>query len=270
MNEQFDEINLYNYYKIIIKRKNIIIFTVLLATVLSFAISYFSPKIYESRSIIRIPVIHDSRAQVTQTKNQPPIVSSSELKLMVENFKSSYSKNIVSLNITSINDNSEEGPVGDFNLIVQVKDNPQLAVRVSNEILIYLKDNEFTKNKINEKKTILNNKILNINKTLGEALKIKSNVKSFLENRSSSLLEFNPVEIEAKMNELEDKKTDLEVELKSLNGFEFVVKPNPSDSPVKPKSLQNTVLGFVFSLFLSIFLVFFVEWLDKNKASYDN
>jgi LPS O-antigen subunit length determinant protein (WzzB/FepE family) len=63
-------------------------------------------------------------------------------------------------------------------------------------------------------------------------------------------------EMEAKMNSLKIKK-------QSIENIKLVQRPQSSVFPIKPKKTLNVVLAFVVGLFLSIFLAFFLEYLQK-------
>jgi uncharacterized protein involved in exopolysaccharide biosynthesis len=267
MEDQLEEINLYDYYKVIVKRKNIIIFITLIATILSFIISYFSPKIYESQSVVRI----SSVSTLSSNEDAAPLVVVSEAKLIIEDLKQrlkqrnfekfdgDINKQIVDLNILDI------GSLGNsFKLVVQTKTNPKLAVEVSNKTLSYLQNNDFIKSEINKERTILTNKISKTKETLEKAIKIKNNSIALLESRNP--VGFNPVDLEARINDLENQIVGLEERLKDFKSFEFISKPYASTKSVKPKILLNTILGFIVSLFLGIFAVFFVEWFEKVKG----
>lgn len=265
MEDRIEEINLYDYYKIIVKRKNIIILIVLIASILSFAISYLSPKVYESESIIRVPLIADSEANT-------PLISISEVKLLIENLEQSLkqrnfekfdggvNRQVIDLKIFNI-----ESSENSFKLVVQTKTNSRMAVEASNKTVSYLQDNDFVKSKINKEKKILTNKLSKTKTTLEKAIKIKNDSIALLESRNP--VGFNPVDLQVEINSLENQIIDLEEELESLKGFEFINKPYASSKPVKPKPLLSTILGFFVSLFFGIFVTFFIEWLDKNKRS---
>ncbi len=46
----------------------------------------------------------------------------------------------------------------------------------------------------------------------------------------------------------------------------MVAQPYISSKPVKPKIRQNVMIAGVMGLLASIMLVFFMEFLEKNKA----
>ena len=48
--------------------------------------------------------------------------------------------------------------------------------------------------------------------------------------------------------------------------FQVIDPAIPPENRIKPKRTQNVLLAGVVSLFLGIFLVFFLEYLDKNKT----
>ena len=68
-------------------------------------------------------------------------------------------------------------------------------------------------------------------------------------------------EIEAKKSEIETSR----IQKESIENMRFIQEPQASIYPIKPKKKLNIALAFVLGLFISVFLAFFIEYLQKAK-----
>jgi len=71
--------------------------------------------------------------------------------------------------------------------------------------------------------------------------------------------------------EKEKEKINIKIDIIKLQrGFvkniKYIQKPQVSTYPIKPKKKSNVMLAFVVGLFLSLFLAFFLEYLQKMKG----
>lgn len=76
---------------------------------------------------------------------------------------------------------------------------------------------------------------------------------------------FNPMEIERSVISTEIQLQDTEKNLKLLKGFEKINEPFIPEKPFRPKKKLMVVVAGITALFFGVFLVFFLEWLDKIK-----
>jgi len=60
-------------------------------------------------------------------------------------------------------------------------------------------------------------------------------------------------------------ETAMMAEVKENFSFKVIDPPMVPDKKIKPKRAQMVVLSFVVALFLGVFIVFFLEYLEKNK-----
>ncbi|TAL22174.1 MAG: hypothetical protein EPN94_11620, partial [Nitrospirae bacterium] len=61
-------------------------------------------------------------------------------------------------------------------------------------------------------------------------------------------------------SQLEQAKLDEAKNIPTINTLEWAYPP---ERPVKPKVAMNVILGFVVSLFLGIFIIFFMEFIQR-------
>jgi capsular polysaccharide biosynthesis protein len=79
-------------------------------------------------------------------------------------------------------------------------------------------------------------------------------------------------ELKGKIKSTEGKKDEIQIDIKELQGrlnnmiiTHVLVPPEFSDDPVSPNSRLNIALGLVAGFFISVFMVFLVEFWQRNK-----
>ena len=70
----------------------------------------------------------------------------------------------------------------------------------------------------------------------------------------------------AKIETIKSKIETLKIKKDAIENIRFIQKPQSSIYPVKPKKKLNTALAGIVGLFISIFLAFFIEYLQKAKS----
>jgi len=76
-------------------------------------------------------------------------------------------------------------------------------------------------------------------------------------------------QLSALMNAIETMKYNIEtlkIKKESIESIRLIQPPQYSIYPIKPKKKLNVILAFVIGLFVSIFLAFFIEYLQKMKS----
>ena len=77
---------------------------------------------------------------------------------------------------------------------------------------------------------------------------------------------FNPVELNKRISDIKLEKLAVEQAIQRLKGgIEIANQLYIMDKPVKPRIKMNVALSGIVSLFLGIFLSFFLEYVEKIK-----
>jgi len=94
---------------------------------------------------------------------------------------------------------------------------------------------------------------------------------------TKNALSRNEIELKNKDTELKDVDADtltnldkirnMELDKIRIEGFKIIQEPYSSTRPVGPRKMLNIAIAGFTSLFLGIFLVFFIEFIKKAKAS---
>jgi len=275
MEKEYDEIDLYQLYLTVSKRKWLIFFLVIISTAVVFCISSISPKIYEGVAILHVPLLPDTlrnspTSESVSIRNSPTSESVSIISSVFRSIKeersfpglsSSVIEYIDDISATKIKDSEET-----IELRVRVRNDREKAKVIFNQLLMYLKANKFIAQELALEKASIEKKITETEKALEGAIKIKDQTIRLLENRNP--VGFNPVDLEVNVNSLRYEIIDLKKKADILGrGYEFVQLPHVFEKPIKPRPLLHAMLGFLSSLVFGILLAFFLEWKEKINMS---
>ncbi|MCD6130020.1 MAG: hypothetical protein J7J10_03620 [Deltaproteobacteria bacterium] len=276
-----DEIDLYEYYKVVAKRKWLILIITVLCAVAAFLISSFLPKVYKVSCVVRLGVwnilpdgkvlyIDTPQNVVGMVKNDvfsSKIMETFQLKAPPK-FKAEIEKGTQLINISYETDKPEEGKAIVDKLIDLIKnrygnrikakkDNLEkrldILQRRKNTISLALKTaRENTENLTKEREGLLKEKKRSSLSVILYTTTIQQNIAYV--NGLYSQLKWT-----------QDETENLKFMKNSIEGVKVVQTAKVSQYPVKPKKKLNTVIALVVGLFFSIFLAFFLEWLEKAK-----
>lgn len=73
-------------------------------------------------------------------------------------------------------------------------------------------------------------------------------------------------ELMAKIEEMKSEIETFKIKKNSIENIRLIQPPQSSIYPIKPKKKLNIALAFVVGLFISVFLAFFTEYLQKAKS----
>jgi LPS O-antigen subunit length determinant protein (WzzB/FepE family) len=77
---------------------------------------------------------------------------------------------------------------------------------------------------------------------------------------------FNPVQFNKMRSDLEVEKIALKQSIRNLTGFEIVTNPIIFQEPVSPRPMLYLAIAGIFSLFGGLFMVLFMNFLEKVKG----
>lgn len=258
MEIQEDEINLLDLWKVIVKRRNLIILITLVSAIIAAAFSLSLPKVYEGEAIVALPkvgITFDETKAITnflvqEVKKGNPIDSIDE----------SVIKRIDNITIDQI-----MGSANQFKIVARTKNDPKYAPEVINKIVEYLNRNEYVRSRINNDRKAIEANIFETKNTIGNAEKTRSEAIRLISTRNPG---FNPVDMDVRLNELGAKIIGLEASLSQLKGYEFVNGPFVYKNKVKPKNTLNILIAGMVGLFAGLLLSFVLEINRKEVSSH--
>lgn len=298
MTSDYEEINLLDYIKILIKRWRIIAIIPLITMLAALGYTAFmAPKIYEARGLIKIGQVNGVLVEsidqtltsiLTQTTGKQILeqILPKELKNTTRITKS-HAQSLLS-RITINNDSKQkiiEMPANFLRILYQDAD-PQIAKQVI-EILQSLILESHQKQYDLKIKT-RNDNLAQKEKTLKEAQtnlaaseKLVKNLETALTRYPTSYSQGSGQSLSSEIStrdSLRAQVTNLESEI--LNSklaqrydkmSEIISPPLLPDTPVKYQKLSLTLMiALVLGVFLGILAAFSQEWWEKNKAKISN
>lgn len=304
-----DEIDLRELWKIIAKRKYLIIILTIAITLLAGVYVFSATPMYEARALIEIGNYNNNNNNNKVLLNNPSQLSQKLAVIFIDTQKSIKDKKAEILSITvpkkakkiieikSIA-TSNQLASNELNKIISyiqqednlilkdVKNRRELEIRnietkISNiqnkEVSLIDKKITLQTKRLNEYAIQLRNITNNINKistknpTLAALLIMQQNNISDsifdIDNNIIYLKNKKDILISTSVNELIEKKNLVKSMLLpyKYRSSQVVAKIITNDAPVKPKKKLIVVVAFITGLILSIFLVFFLDFISKNK-----
>jgi LPS O-antigen subunit length determinant protein (WzzB/FepE family) len=265
-----DEINLYDYWKVIVKRKRLIIGLFLAATIASAIISFLMPKIYRGEVALKLPE-KQSPASITITAKELTAkeltakeLTAKELLSVIGKIDAEKIKNILPKThylVAGVKLNALKDSTDKLQLIIEAK-NTEILSQAATEFVGYLNDIPLVKRFVDEERQRLMKQSEELSNVIKEANELAQTYKKLLKEGKPLLLGFNPLEVKYKA---EVERVAIEQTLKRLKGVEMIEKPYISKNPVKPRIKMNIAIASITSLFAGIFLAFFMEYVEKIR-----
>jgi capsular polysaccharide biosynthesis protein len=266
---EYDEIDLMDYVKVIIKRIRLILAVFLAMTIAVIVASLVMPKIYKIETSLEIGsiggAIVEVPSQIVEKINNDVygILVRQELgisedkypKIKTENPKDT---NLVTISIESDKTQEAKNILGDINNLI-LKEHEE---KIQKKKELIQQDIERSKNKITsleEEKKNLEAKVASLQRVL-----------VYQQDPGSQFAFFDTKEnLEKKKQEIESLYMGINLLQGALDDVRFtsvIKEPIASEKPVKPNLILNTVIAAVLGLFLGVFLAFIKEWWEKNRG----
>lgn len=232
--EQYDEIDLFDYLKVVLKRKRLILAVFLLAVLGAGLFSYLSPKVYRIDTTLEIGSIDgllENPGQVVEKIDADAYgaVVRQRLNIAEEEYPEIKAENPKGTNLVEMKIESAE------------PEKARSILREINKIILAEHQEKFSKSEQNIKES---------------AAKIQTEL-DFLKNHKTYA--------DQGIAALQLKLTEREVALIKSEPTRIVKAPTISTSPVRPNIELNVLIAGVLGLLIGMFLAFGKEFWDKNK-----
>jgi len=268
MNVREDEINLYDYWKVIVKRKSLIIGLFLVAVLASAIISFLTSKIYRGEVILKLPAKELTSKELTSKELTSKELTSKELLSIigkidaekVKNFLPKTHRLITSIKLDALKDSTDK-----LRLVIEAKNTDDISSAMT-EFVGYLNNFPLINRSVEEERQRLLIQSEELSKVIKDSEEFAEIRKKLLREGKLILLGFNPVEISKRMSDLKIEKLGVEQSLQRPKSVEIIEKPYILKNPVKPSIKKNIALAGTISLFIGIFLAFFMEYIEKMRS----
>jgi len=258
INGREDEINLYDYWKVIVKRKRLIIGLFVIAILASAIISFLMPKIYRGEVILKLPTKELTSKELT-SKELFSIIGKIDAE-KVKNFLPKTHRLITSIKLDALKDSTDK-----LRLVIEAKNTDALS-QAAAEFVAYLNGIPLIKRFVEEERKRLLMQSEEIDKVIKGSDGLTRTYKKLLESGRLIPVGFNPIELEKRVSDLKIERLVIEQGIKRLKGVEMISSLNIPKNPVKPRIKKNIALASITSLFAGIFLAFFMEYIEKVRS----
>ena len=253
-----DEINLYDYWKVIAKRKKLIIGLFIISIISAVAISLLMPKIYRGEAALRLPTKELTTKELT-TKELFDIIGKLDRGKIEVIFPKTYHL------VSDIKLNTIEGSTDKFRVIIEAKKTEDFPAILS-EFVEHINNNPLIKRHVEDAKERLLKQSEELLLNIKTSRELAKTYETLLKKGVLIPIGFNPVDLYKGISNLEIEKILVQQAIRNLNkGVEIVRQLYVSENPVKPKTTINIALAGIVSLFAGIFIAFFVEYINKIK-----
>lgn len=240
-----DEINLYDYWKVIVKRKTLIIGLFLIAVLASAAISFSKPKIYRGEVILKLPSI--------SAKELISIINTNNTK----DFFPTARHLVTGVKLTALKDSNDK-----LQLTIEAK-NTDVLPHAAAEFVAYVNKIPFIKLFIEQESQRLLKQSEELSKVVEESNKSSEIFKKLFKEGRIMTLGFNPIELSKKISDIKIEKLAVEQSLQRFRGAEII--ESPYITQLKQNTKRSMALTGILSLFAGIFLAFFAEYIEKMR-----
>ena len=280
---EYDEIDLMDYVKVILKRKWLILAIFLSAAIVAEVFSFLMPKVYKIDTVLEVGqaagVPIEDPGQVVEkikgdvygifVREKLGIPEEKYPKIKTENLKDTR---LISLAIESAEPQQAKNILEEINNLILAEQQEKIKVKkglLENNIEVAKKDIERIKAKIGfleEERKNLEAKVEALQKILPYQQDPGTQFALF---DTKEKLEQKKQEIENRyleINSLENQINSLQGQIEDIRPTQVIKSPTVSASPIKPRPLLNIVIAAVLGLFIGVFLAFFQEWWGKSKV----
>jgi len=262
--EYNDEINLYDFWKVIVKRKKLIIGLFIVIVVSTAIVSFLMPDIYRGKAVLFvIPAEEITAKEITDLIGK--VDREKRLSIMPKSYP----------NVTDIKFNTIKDSNNKIIVTIDAKKMDDIP-RALSEVVDYFNNMDIIKSKVSRSKAIALKQSVELSDLIKSSPDLLSTSNKLFKAGKLSTMGFNPIEISKKIVETKIELLAVEQQLSRLNkgGIEIAVQLYISNKRVSPKILKNVILAGMLSFLLGIFLAFFIEFIGniKNKGSkpFDN
>ena len=260
-----DIMNFYNLWKVLAKRKMIII-AIFLISVLGAAIfCYTRPPIYRLETYAKLSLMSKELMQKDLMRKETP--TAKDLASMIgkidrEKKAIIFSKSADEITEAKIDD--MKGTTDKFKITIESHNRENLPAALQ-ELIEYIENIREIKNDYEKIISEIDEKINNVNEAV---IKNDFHIKEIEKRLNSSKLlpvGFDPVEINNKIVDLKMEKYRLEQERQSYKPIQLLEEPFISNNPVNPRKAMIMAIAGMVSLLFGILLAFFAEYYERAR-----
>lgn len=259
-----DEIDLYELFLVLRKRYKLIAAVSIISVAAAAVLSFLLPPVYESSFIVRTSVISPAETEKL-IAGLNGLVEEERFQELSERLgiEEAAAENIVSIEAEAPREKEEHH----VEVVIEVLD-PLLIHGLKEGLLKHLNNNKFVRERIALRRESIEHLKEEILAKINKIEKLSEDIIGHIEQGRIKDIGFNPIGLDKGVIDLRQKLKDLDNKLELLRGFEVAVEPVVPREPVRPRKMLNVAVAGVGSLFLGVFLAFFMEWAGRNREDH--
>jgi hypothetical protein len=257
MAESNDEIDLLELLAKIIflvkKNTKIIVLAFVIGTLLGLGYYHFVAKVYESKMILLSDILTSTYSErITESLNR--LISENNTKILSERLKMSGqdATQIVRIEIETVTQEKSRDEKESEIFIVTVKVlDKDILPRLQENIIVYLRNNEFVKIRVEQRRKYALEIIKKIDEQLSALEELKSRITKgeLVQGGKENLVLFDPTTVHSKIVDLNKERTQLQNSLEIINSIQLVEGFTVFEKPVSPKLSFSLAGGATLGLF---------------------
>jgi Uncharacterized protein involved in exopolysaccharide biosynthesis len=269
-----DEINLYEYWKVIAKRKIIIIGLFIVFVVVMAIISFLMPKVY--RGEVNLSVIDNSASLNIGINNRDILAvkraeEAKEIIDIVGGIDNEKKKTILPqtyISVKSVKLGVLKEAKNKIVATIDAKSTDAIPIAIS-ELIAFLNNMEIVKANVKEEREILTQRSIELTNILKTAPDLLVAYNKLIREGKLTTIGFNPIELSRRISDIKQEKIIVDQALSKLKDgrIQIITLPYISSKPVSPNILQNVFVAGILSLFIGIALAFLIEYIEKIKKT---
>lgn len=255
-----DETSLYDLWKVIAKRRKIIIGVFIVVVVTTAISSFLMPNIYRGVALLQLVFKAD-------------IITSQEVVNLLGNIDREKGLGILPKSYSSIKGIKLAATKESRNQITVTIDGTNVddMRKVLPEIVHYLNNIDLLKTTVKQQREVLSKKSDELKELLKSASDLLGTYNNLFKTGKLTTIGFSPVDINKRMVDIEVELLQAEQLYSKLNNgcIEIASQPLIPDKPVSPKIFRNIIVAGMLGLFFGVCLAFFLEYIEniKNKRN---
>ena len=252
--ETSDDVNLYDIWKVIVKRIRLITGLFIVFVVLTAIASSIMPKIYKGETVLMV----QQAANVT-AKDIIDFVGEVDGGKKAKMLPNTY-VSISDIKLIALRESKDK-----ILVVIEAK-NPNAIQPALSEIIEYLNNIDVVKQNIKEEQEKLLKRSAELTAVIEASSELLVTYRKLLTSGKLVPIGFNPVELNKKISDIKLEKLIVDQTMQRLKGgVEIASQLNIMNNPVKPKIKMNVALAGGTSILLGVLLAFILEYMEKKK-----
>jgi hypothetical protein len=265
--EHSGDTNLYDLWKVLAKRKRLIIGLFFAIVVSATIISFLIPKVYRGEAVLVVPV--DSTIQLLE-KVTPITITPKDIVDFIGKIDKEKRAKILPKTYDAITDIK-------LNTLRESKDKIAVSIEAEDinaiqpallELIEYIKSIDLVKLNAKEQQEVLSKRSIELSIVIAATSGLLDTYRKLLTEGRLIPVGFNPVELNKRISDIKVEKLMVEQAMeRTKSGIEIAKQPYIMNKPVKPKKILIVALSGIASLFLGIFGSFALEYVEIKKRN---